>query len=739
MFANAQSFTITATAGENGTIDPSGAVTVVEGEDQAFSITASTGYRIASVLVDDVEAKNDLVEGVYTFTSVDADHTIAATFEEIPQYTITVASNNDEFGSVTGGGTYYEDETVTLTAVPSEHYHFVKWNDENTDNPREITVTETVTYTATFEEDPHYTITVESNNDEYGTVSGGGSYYAGETVSISATAAEHYHFVKWNDENTDNPREITVTGTATYTATFEADPVDTYTITATAGVGGSITPASANVEEGANHTVYIIANDGYRIERVMVDVETNVTSEVVNGAYTFENVTADHSIEATFAEIPVGPYFEFVDLQESYSVGDSVKFAIKVHSNGNVDNLCAVDYKIKYSSNVNGNPSMNLSDLSRYGMFSYDISLSNGTVLTTPITRGSGSFSANVEYNNSTYDISAFTLGLLDNDCVNRNRPVDFDMVFTRSGKYQFTVSLATCSNGGDAIGTSFVAENCDGMTHYDRYANTCTNKTVVKDYVFTMKVQGANACTVTTSVPDGHGTISPEGTTVVSAGQDLELTFTPDENYELDSLLVNGVMKYPTLDGSVSVVDNHYTLTNIRSNQDVIAKFRDVRPYYNIHVEIETAGGSVTPTDTTVVAGSDVTLSIMPNQGFHISQLEVDGNIVIDYASTEIVFRNVNSDHHIKISFFPNSVEENMFANLSIYPNPNNGQFTISSDDFEGDVTFQIFSVSGAVMDEVSVSGEKTVNFDKSLPAGTYFVRIIAGDKVATRKIVVE
>ena len=79
------------------------------------------------------------------------------------------------------------------------------------------------------------------------------------------------------------------------------------------------------------------------------------------------------------------------------------------------------------------------------------------------------------------------------------------------------------------------------------------------------------------------------------------------------------------------------------------------------------------------------------------------------------------------------------MFANLSIYPNPNNGQFTISSDDFDGDVTFQIFSVSGAVMDEVSVSGEKTVNFDKSLPAGTYFVRIIAGDKVATRKIVVE
>ncbi len=42
-------------------------------------------------------------------------------------------------------------------------------------------------------------------------------------------------------------------------------------------------------------------------------------------------------------------------------------------------------------------------------------------------------------------------------------------------------------------------------------------------------------------------------------------------------------------------------------------------------------------------------------------------------------------------------------------------------------------------MMDERMVNGEKTVSFDKSLPAGTYFLRIIAGEKVATRKLVVE
>jgi len=190
---------------------------------------------------------------------------------------------------------------------------------------------------------------------------------------------------------------------------------------------------------------------------------------------------------------------------------------------------------------------------------------------------------------------------------------------------------------------------------------------------------------------------------------------------------MVNGIMRYPTISQTQYVIDSVYTIDSITENYNITVKFKDVRPYYTVHVEVATAGGTVTPKDTTVVVGSDVTLAVSPNAGYHISQLSIDGNIIANYASNEIIFRNIHEDHEVSISFFPNSVEENMFANLSIYPNPNNGQFTVSSDDFDGDVTFQIFSVSGAVMDEVSVSGEKTVTFDKSLPAGTYFVRILA------------
>ena len=69
-----------------------------------------------------------------------------------------------------------------------------------------------------------YTITVGTNNAEWGTVTGSGTYAANSQVQISATPADGCSFVKWDDENTDNPRTITVTGDKTYKAIFSNTP-----------------------------------------------------------------------------------------------------------------------------------------------------------------------------------------------------------------------------------------------------------------------------------------------------------------------------------------------------------------------------------------------------------------------------------------------------------------------------------------------------------------------------------
>lgn len=66
-------------------------------------------------------------------------------------YTITVTSAGN--GSVAGGGVYSHGSVATLTATPEEGFAFDHWNDDNTDNPRSLTVTATATYTATFVSD----------------------------------------------------------------------------------------------------------------------------------------------------------------------------------------------------------------------------------------------------------------------------------------------------------------------------------------------------------------------------------------------------------------------------------------------------------------------------------------------------------------------------------------------------------------------------------------------------------
>ena len=71
---------------------------------------------------------------------------------------------------------------------------------------------------------PYSKVTVVANNDDYGTVSGSGTYNrtTTPTVTITATAAEHCSFICWAEDGaTEATREITLSGAATYTAIFK--------------------------------------------------------------------------------------------------------------------------------------------------------------------------------------------------------------------------------------------------------------------------------------------------------------------------------------------------------------------------------------------------------------------------------------------------------------------------------------------------------------------------------------
>ena len=319
------------------TVSPSSLSYVAAGESKTVTVTSNTSWTATSsanwLTVSPASGSNNGTitavaaantsssqrTATITVSGSGVTRTVSVTQDgatSVPTYTITAIANNNAYGTVSGGGTYQEGETVTLTATANNGYVFTSWNNGSTANPLIFTATGNATYIATFENENNvtmYTITVESSNNQMGTVTGGGRFAAGTTITIEALPNEHFRFVHWQDGNTDNPREITVNSSATYTASFEAIPQ--YTITATAGLGGTINPnGTVTVYEGDDKDFIITADEGYRITSVTVDgneslgqLVNNVYSYNINlteATYTFTNITNNHTISARFEAIP---------------------------------------------------------------------------------------------------------------------------------------------------------------------------------------------------------------------------------------------------------------------------------------------------------------------------------------------------------------------------------------------------------------------------------------------------
>ena len=116
---------------------------------------------------------------------------------------------------------------VAITATPKEGYHFVRWNDNNTDNPRIVEVTADATYTAYFAPNKYMITWLNWDNSElyktefdYGTT----PVYGGAVPTKPADAQYTYTFDSWS------PNIGVVTGAQTYTAVF-AQTVNQYTVT----------------------------------------------------------------------------------------------------------------------------------------------------------------------------------------------------------------------------------------------------------------------------------------------------------------------------------------------------------------------------------------------------------------------------------------------------------------------------------------------------------------------------
>ena len=146
-------YTITVDQGANGTISPAENQVVTEGSSVTFTITPNEGYEIADVLVDNVSVGK---AGSYTFTDVNANHTITASFTKTSvepgkeTYTVTLDPNG---GSVSEKTFTVEDgETVNLPTPYRTGYRFLGWFDQDGEQITSATpITKDMTLTARWQ------------------------------------------------------------------------------------------------------------------------------------------------------------------------------------------------------------------------------------------------------------------------------------------------------------------------------------------------------------------------------------------------------------------------------------------------------------------------------------------------------------------------------------------------------------------------------------------------------------
>ncbi|MCQ2283500.1 MAG: fibronectin type III domain-containing protein [Bacteroidales bacterium] len=305
-------YTITVNAGAHGTVSPT-THTYAYGATPTFTITPNAGYGIENVTVDGASVGTP---ATYTFAALNADHTLAATFAQY-EYTITAIAGNG--GNITPAGVtpmfYNGDQTYTIAAATGYHIEDVYVDGASVGAVTTYTFTDVQanhTIAATFAPN-EYTITV--NQPANGNINPGTmTVLYGATPTFVITPATGYNVATITLNGTNVMANATnVNGTYTYTLPAVAAnqtltatmTLKTFTITATAGANGSIAPAgTATVNYGETKAYTITPANGYVIDNVTVD---GMTMGAVS-AYTFVNVVANHTINATFrlaeCEIP---------------------------------------------------------------------------------------------------------------------------------------------------------------------------------------------------------------------------------------------------------------------------------------------------------------------------------------------------------------------------------------------------------------------------------------------------
>lgn len=268
--------------------------------------TAQYSYSFLGWYEGDTKISSSLSLSVANIT---ANRTFTAIGSRtLNRYSLAFTITPTGAGTVSGGGTYDYGSSIKSTATPATGYNFTKWVDEegveSTTNPYpgwEITKNRTIQAVFTIKS---YAINLAAqfrvaesgdftSGTTGGTVSGGGTFNHGTSVTAKATPATGYSFAGWyeGDSKVSDSASytFTATGARSLTARFQRQ---WFTVTFTAGTGGSVSPTSARVQYGGEASSTATASTGYTFSGWSDGTKT--------AKLTVTNVTANETYAASF-------------------------------------------------------------------------------------------------------------------------------------------------------------------------------------------------------------------------------------------------------------------------------------------------------------------------------------------------------------------------------------------------------------------------------------------------------
>ena len=612
------SYMVTASAGNGGII--TGAPTSVNcGEGYTFTVAPNDCYEVASVTVNGTLVTP--TNNIYTIENVTEAQSINATFSLI-SYEVTASAGNG--GTINNAPSSVNcGEGYTFTVTPNDCYEVASVTVNGTpvtptNNIYTIAnVTEVQSINATFIQ-ISYTITASAGNG--GIITGAPtSVNCGEGYSFTVTPNDCYEVASVTVNgtivtSTNNIYTIAnVTEAQSINATFSQI---SYTVTASAGNGGTITGAPASVNCGEGYTFTVTPNDCYEVASVTVN-GTQVTP--TNNIYTISNVTEAQSINAAFNQI-------------SYTITASA-------GNGGTINGAPT------SVNCGGDYTFTVTPNDCYEVASVTV---NGTPVT-PI--------------NNTYTIANVTAAQSINATFSR-----ISYTITASAGNGGTISNAgsTTVNCGDDITYTITAnegymisdvlvdgQSVGSVSSY-QFTNVIANHTISA----TFELIPAGEVVIVVNADAEGGSVDPTGTQTLTEGDDFTFTVTPDNCHTIGIVTVNGAEV--TLDAN-----NSYTIPNVTTEQTINVTFNQIS--YTVAVDAG-EGGTITPADGAVLCGENITFAIAPNEGYEIVDVVVDGQsrgVITSYT-----FENVtDNEHSIAATFSPIEVvlDCNAVTNLSV------------------------------------------------------------------------